>query len=81
MSSPRAKPNRSLLDNAPPNKRRSYAKELRSRSPEISPLSMSYPHPSPGSLSPSEKDHQPQRLDTNTETPREDNRSTKALFV
>ena len=81
--SPRAKPNRTILDNAPYfYKRRSYAKEYRSRSPEISP---SYPRP--GSVSPSEKEdshhhHQPQqRLDTNTETPREDNRSTKALFV
>jgi hypothetical protein len=81
--SPRAKPNRSILDNGPPNKRRSYARELRSHSPENSPLSMSYPHP--GSVSPNEKEdsyhHQPQqRLDT-TEKPREDNRSTKALFV
>jgi hypothetical protein len=80
--SPRAKPNRSILDNAPPNKRRSYAKEFRSRSPENSPLSMSYPRP--GSASPSEKEdshRQPQqRLDT-TETPRDESRSTKALFV
>ena len=78
--SPRAKPDRLILDNPPPNKRRSYAKELRSRSPENSPLSMGYPHP--GSVSPSEKeDHRPQRLNTNSETPREDSRSTKALFV
>lgn len=80
--SPRAKPNRSILDNAPPNKRRSYAKELQSRSPENSPLSMNYTRP--GSVSPSEKDshHRPQQQLDTTETPREDNsRSTKALFV
>lgn len=78
--SPRVKPNRSILDNAPPNMRQSYAKELRSRSPENSPPSLSYPHP--GSVSPSERDHhQPQRSETNTEKPREDHRSTKALFV
>ena len=82
--SPRAKPNRSVLDNAPPNKRRSYRKEFRSRSPENSPPSTS--HPRLGSVSPSEKEdshRQPpsqQRLDT-TETPRDDGRSTKALFV
>ena len=79
--SPRVKPSRSALDNAPPKKRRSYAKEVqRSRSPENSPLSISYPHP--GSVSPSEEDshHHPQQLDA-AETPREENRSTKALFV
>lgn len=82
--SPRAKPNQSILDNAPPNKRRSYGKEFRSLSPENSPPSTSYPHP--GSVSPSGKAdslRQPpgqQRLDT-TETPRDESRSTKALFV
>ena len=82
--SPRVKPNRALLDETLPQKRRSYGKEVRSRSRSLenSPLSMSYPHRDRGSVSPSEKDshHQPQRLDT-TETPREESRSTKALFV
>ena len=76
--SPRARPSRSTLNDAPPRKRRSYAKEVirqGSRSPENSSLSMS-------SVSPAEEDshHQPQRLDT-TETPREESRTTKALFV
>jgi hypothetical protein len=79
--SPRAKPSRSTSDNAPPKKRRIYAKEVirqGSRSSENSG-STSYPH---RSVSSSEEDshYQPQRLDT-TETPREENRSTKALFV
>jgi hypothetical protein len=53
--SPREKPSRSTL--SPSNKRRSYAKEVirqRSRSPENSPLSMSYPRPA--FVSPSEED-------------------------
>ena len=56
-TSPLAKPSRSTLDNASPKKRRSYAKEVtrqRSRSPEKSPLSMSFPHPA--SVSPGEED-------------------------
>ena len=55
--SPRVKPNRLILDNAPPKKRRSYAKEVirqRSRSPGNSPLSLNYPHPA--SVSSSEED-------------------------
>jgi hypothetical protein len=55
--SPRVKPSRSILDNSPPKKRRSYAKEeihQRSRSPEDSLPSMSCPHPA--SVSPSEEE-------------------------
>ena len=55
--SPRAKPSRLTLENAPPKKRRSCAKEVtrqRSRSPENSAFSMSYPRPA--SVSPSEED-------------------------
>jgi len=55
--SPRASPSQSTLDNAPPKKRRSYAKEVmrqRSHSPEPSPSSMGYPCPT--SESPSEED-------------------------
>jgi hypothetical protein len=56
-TSPRASPSRSTLDNAPPKKRRSYAKGVmrqHSRSPEISPLSISYQT----SVSPGEEDSQ-----------------------
>lgn len=56
-SSPRASPGRSTLDNAPPKKRRSYAKEVMrqcSRSPENSPPSVGYPRPN--SVLPGEED-------------------------
>lgn len=57
--SPRASPTHSTLDNAPPKKRRSYAKEVmrqRSRSPEPSPPSIG--HPRPTSESPIEEEKQ-----------------------
>ena len=55
--SPRESPSRSTLDNAPPRKRRSYAKEVmrqHSHSPEPSPSSMGYSHST--SVSPIEED-------------------------
>lgn len=60
-ASPRASPSRSTLDNAPPKKRRSYAKEVmrqRSRSLENSPPSMGYPI----SVSPSEEESYEQQF-------------------